>query len=158
DAAARTATFNAVGGEIYYIRVTASPLAAAGADTGSFAFSVLPQPLEGDSLSPDSPSPARAEGPPAPPPDAAPAGFGAATNGFSAPATEWFAADLESATVFLQSLFISDQNRGVIASPGARLPDQGITGDADSLFADDPVPRSGHDPSGAWYGLSLEPT
>jgi hypothetical protein len=56
---------------------------------------------------------------------------GAATESFTAPALGLSAADT--------------------------LRDEEITGDAHSLFAAGPAPRSGHHPSGVWHGLALDP-
>src|SRR5207302_1764192 len=62
DTADRTATFNAVAGESYYVRLTAAPFAAPGADTGSFAFSVVPQFLDGEFFNLNEHRPVQAEG------------------------------------------------------------------------------------------------
>ena len=78
---------------------------------------------------------------------------------FTPSAPGLFAADPESRRQLLDALLITNQNQGVIPSlGGVALPDQGLTGEAYTRFANDPGPRSGHDRSGAWYGLPLDVT
>jgi hypothetical protein len=141
-----TATFPVVAGESYYVRVTATPVAAPGAATGGYTFSVVPQFLDAGVVNPESPRLVQAEAPPLSPPVAAdgiPLGLPGPVADIPGPTTPP-----------LDARFLSAPNQGVTVAPaGGALADPFISGEDYSFFAADAGTRSAQDLSSPWYGL-----